>query len=312
MSRVALGFAALLLGACAPAAHTGQQALIARPGTETHVAAASVVKVESHRLPSTAAAHFADLSMLASLPACPAAGTHENVYYPRWRGRPAPVILFVHGGAWVAGSRWDVVGIEPLLSQLRQAGYAVVSIDYRLAPAAAWPAMLDDSRCALAHLRAQAPGLGLDPQRIGVLGYSAGAHLALLLGLELPPAERPTVVMDAAGPTDLTQPGFVGGNVSQIAREVFGVTGLDAPLLRQASPISYVRPGAPPVLIVHGTADTIVPLSQALKLAAALHRAGDTVDEAPMPGAGHGLLASPTPAVVAPFLAFLARYFPAS
>ena len=219
---------------------------------------------------------FADLEVRTGLLACPASGTAEDVYFPRWSGAPAPVVVFIHGGSWISGSRTDVQRAGPLLTALRSRGYAVVSIDYRLAPGARWPEMYDDAGCALRNLRADAAALGLDPAHIGVVGVSAGAQLALLLGFEAPPAQRPKFVIEISGPVDLTSPDFAAGN-AQVGAEVFGATTTTDPVLKAASPITYVAGGEPPVLIVHGTADTTVPYAQAQELQRALLQHGDPV-----------------------------------
>jgi acetyl esterase/lipase len=251
-------------------------------------------------------APFPDLAVLQGQPACPASGTLEDIYYPAWEGAPAPVVVFIHGGSWMLGSRTNVTSAEPLLSTLRGRGYAVVSVDYRLAPAYRWPAMLDDSRCALEHLRATAPQLGLDASRIALVGYSAGAQLALLLALDSPGSPRPAAVVELAGPVDLDQPDYVRGQVEMIGREVFGVTDPAAPLLREASPLAHVRGGDPPVLILHGTDDEAVPFAQSVELAAAMRRVGDTVALVPVSGADHSLL--PVAGLRPELWDFLARY----
>ena len=226
--------------------------------------------------------------MRTGLPACPAAATFEDVYYPRWAGKPAPVIVFIHGGSWVSGTRADVAQTEPLLTLLRTRGYAVVSIDYRLAPASRWPAMYDDSRCALANLVADAPALGLDATHVGVMGVSAGAQLALLLAFRLPAAQRPRFVIEVSGPVDLTSSDFSAGG-AQLGEEVFGASSSSDPVLRSASPITYVAAGDPPVLILHGTADQTVPFAQAQELQRALAAHHDVGQLVSIPNGTHDL-----------------------
>jgi acetyl esterase/lipase len=234
---------------------------------------------------------FGDMEVRTGLLACPAAGTAEDIYYPRWSGSPAPAIVFIHGGSWVSGSRTDVTQTEPLLSLLRGRGYAVVSIDYRLAPASRWPAMYDDSRCAFANLRRDAAALGLDPARIAALGVSAGAQLALLLGFELPISERPRFVIEISGPVDLTSPDFGSANAG-VGAQVFGATSASDPVLKSASPVTYAAAGDPPVLIVHGTADATVPFSQAQELQRVLQQHGDAVQLVSIPNGTHDLAGS--------------------
>ncbi|HEX6489267.1 MAG TPA: alpha/beta hydrolase [Candidatus Dormibacteraeota bacterium] len=231
---------------------------------------------------------FADFQVVTGALACAGSGTAEDIYYPRWTGAAAPAVVFIHGGAWTSGSRTDVRQTEPLPTVLRQRGYAVVSIDYRLAPGSRWPAMFDDARCALDSLRADAAGLGIDAQRIAVMGVSAGAQLALLLGFELPQSERPAAVIDVSGPVDLTSPEF-GYGKSAIGQQVFGAASSSDPVLRSASPVTYVAPGDPPVLILHGTADQLVPYDQALELQSALQKVNDKVQLVAIPNGTHDL-----------------------
>jgi acetyl esterase/lipase len=296
--KAALGAVLILAAACGPVAAHAPTA--ARSPGPTALAVATPTPVRP----------FADMAVATGQAACPATGQYEDIYYPDWPGRPVPAIIFIHGGGWTSGTRADVTAAEPLLTVLRSKGYAVVSIDYRLAPAYRWPAMFDDSRCALDNLRASAPALGIDPARIGVVGYSAGAQLALLLAFELPAAERPAAVAEISGPVDLTRPDFAAGESAAVGEQVFGTQDPNAPVLRQASPITYVQAGDPPVFILHGTADATVPYEQAQELADALRRAGDTVVLAPVAGGGHDLGPSAA-AAGAQLFAFLKTYFPA-
>ena len=184
-----------------------------------------------------------------------------DVYVPEGEG-PFPAVLVIHGGGWESGDRAQVKG---LAERIARRGYVVVNTTYRLAPGAIFPAQLQDVQQAVLWMRAQAATYQIDPTRIGAFGYSAGAHLAALLGGigEAGPLGQPGAAIKAvvAGgtPTDLSKwpagklvPQFIGGNRSQKPAEY-----------RAASPVSYVNAGDPPVFLYHGGADALVPIDHA-------------------------------------------------
>lgn len=164
---------------------------------------------------------------------------------------------------------------------LARAGFVTVSADYRLAPGATFPAQLDDVRATVRWLRAQALKLGIDPQRIGAWGVSAGAHLAGLLGtaaeaeLENPDAEhsaRVQAVGNVSGVMDFLDPAF---NVGPQHLPLFGAPQAQRlELAALASPVTHAGADAPPFLHLHGTHDDEVPVSQARRMHAALQKAG--------------------------------------
>jgi len=184
-----------------------------------------------------------------------------DVYVPEGEG-PFPAVLVIHGGGWESGDRAQVKG---LAERIARRGYVAVNTTYRLAPGAIFPAQLQDVQQAVLWMRAQAATYRIDPTRIGAFGYSAGAHLAALLGGigEAGPLGQPGAAIKAvvAGgtPTDLSKwpagklvPQFIGGNRSQKPAEY-----------RAASPVSYVNAGDPPVFLYHGGADALVPIDHA-------------------------------------------------
>lgn len=184
-----------------------------------------------------------------------------DVYVPEGEG-PFPAVLVIHGGGWESGDRAQVKG---LAERIARRGYVAVNTTYRLAPGAIFPAQLQDVQQAVLWMRAQAATYQIDPTRIGAFGYSAGAHLAALLGGigEAGPLGQPGAAIKAvvAGgtPTDLSKwpagklvPQFIGGNRSQKPAEY-----------RAASPVSYVNVGDPPVFLYHGGADALVPIDHA-------------------------------------------------
>jgi len=218
-----------------------------------------------------------------------------DLYRPRDpRATPAPLVVYVHGGAWRAGDKRGGVWFERIARALLAEGFAVASIDYRLAPTDPWPRQIEDVRCAFAFLRSAAPDRGLDPDRIAAWGTSAGAHLAALVALD--DAERtPVAFAGLYGIYDLTVEGL-----SDLIRlgvaDVFGVApGSDDPVLREASPALLASSGDPPVLLVHGVDDTVVPANQSMALEARLREAGVEVELILVENAEHQFLESKGP-----------------
>jgi acetyl esterase/lipase len=245
-----------------------------------------------------------------------------DLFIPDGALRP-PVVVWVHGGGWRYGSR----RLAPDLSRYFAAGgFVMAAIDYRLSQHATFPAQIQDLRTAIRWLRAIAPRYGFDAGRLGLMGSSAGGHLAALAALAPTDAfpESGTAayadrsmtvqaVVDGYGPTDFLQidahrppEGTVSedpetlllprGVTRSAEPESFESLLLGAPIescpdrVRAANPIAYVRPGAPPFLILHGTSDTTVPLHQSELLFDALAAHGTDVTLRIVEGLGHGFL----------------------
>ncbi|MFG1922316.1 alpha/beta hydrolase fold domain-containing protein [Cryptosporangium sp. NPDC048952] len=204
---------------------------------------------------------------------------------PEGFGRPVPAVVFLHGGGWLVGSRNAAgpafAGASPTpFERVALAGIAVASIDYRLSGEATWPAALHDAKAAVRWLRTRGPEAGLDPTRIAAWGESAGGHLAALLGLTsdfeggvgitgvssavktvvcwYAPSDLATVPTDPDAP-DSREALFLGAPVSAVPERA-----------AEASPITYAGEHAPPFLLLHGTADRLVPAQQSRRLADAL------------------------------------------
>jgi acetyl esterase/lipase len=208
---------------------------------------------------------------------------------------PFPLVLFVHGGAWRRGRR-DDMGMRTRhwapgpFARLAAAGFAVACVDYRLSGEAAFPAPLDDLRTALRRLTLRSAEFGTDTGRTVVWGESAGGHLASLLALTHtdPPLAGAVVWY---GPSDLTTPrgGFAPDDPNTPEALMLGATPASVPArARAASPLTQVRPDAPPFLLVHGDADTMVNVSHSQSLATALEKADSPVELWTMAGADHG------------------------
>jgi acetyl esterase/lipase len=218
--------------------------------------------------------------------------------------RPAPVAVYIHGGGFLLGNRApgglgallansDGALFTPLRQRLNDLGYLVASIDYRLAPAAPWPAPVTDAACAIRFLKANAAALRVDPHRIAAWGSSAGGTIVSLLGVAggrfdtgqyLDRSSSVNAVVDMFGAADLT--GFA--NAGGFSRTTLRLSlGDDPTLLRTASPATYLRPGAAPFLILHGTEDPL--FAQSLGFANQLRAAGDAATFLPVHGTGHQL-----------------------
>jgi acetyl esterase/lipase len=230
-------------------------------------------------------------------------GGHErqrlDLYLPK-EGELFPLIVWVHGGAWRAGSKDSC----PALSFVRE-GYAVASINYRLSQHAIFPAQIEDCKAAIRWLRASAGHYGIDAGRVGVWGSSAGGHLVAMLGTagdvkefekggHLQYSSRVEAVCDWFGPTDFTQMNKAGSTMDHDAANspeshlIGGPIQENKEKTSRANPITYVSRDDPPFLIMHGDKDPLVPINQSELLEAALKNAGVEVKFHAVKGAGHG------------------------
>jgi len=245
-----------------------------------------------------------------------------TLFAPDSVGNSHPAVLEVHGGAWQHGARLLSLSQSGPATDLVGAGFVVASIDYRLAPANPWPDQIIDAKCAVRYLRAHASDLGIDPDRIAALGTSAGGQLVSLLGTTGSsalwdtgpyPDESSAVdaVVDEFGPADLGATGWPLHSVAMI-RRVFGAApGTSSPVLTQASPVAHVAAGDPPFLIVQGTDDQVVPMSQSERFAAQLRADHVPVQLELVAGGRHGLETpgeNPSPPAIASLItAYLVR-----
>ena len=242
-----------------------------------------------------------------------------DVYSPSQREQPRPAVLLVHGGGFISGSRTDA-DIVAAARHLAQSGYVAFAVDYRLVdltqPGPAWPAPLDDVQRAVRWVRAHAATYGVNPERIGAYGISAGAGLAAHLGVRESPeptgddlaafSSRVSCVVALAGPMDGTIPS-VNPSDADVAQALLGGTVAQAPAVyRDASPVTHIDAASAPFLVVHGARDTVVPVAHARRLVAALREAGIAVDYVEVPEAGHDVFAWER--VGERTLAFLGRY----
>jgi acetyl esterase/lipase len=185
---------------------------------------------------------------------------------------PAPLVIAIHGGAWVSGDKKDMGG---MCTALAQAGFACATVQYRLAPASRWPAQLDDVQAAVRAARARATEFKIDPERIAATGASAGGHLALLLGSRDTRdtsaenqnlSSRVKAVLNVFGPTDLSKD-YEPNLANLISFQLMGKRLSEAgDVMKEGSPVTWITAKSAPVFTIHGTADRIVPVKQAVRL----------------------------------------------
>lgn len=209
---------------------------------------------------------------------------------------PFPAVILVHGGGWQAGNKTH---FRSLFDPLTRAGFAWFSVDYRLAPKFKFPACLEDVEAAVAWVRAHAAEYNIDPDRLALLGESAGGHLVELVATraENQAATRPTSVVALYAPSDLpalaTATQSRGINIKPMLNALFGRTELDAAalqLLKAASPVNHVKAGLPPFLLLHGTNDVLVPISQSIAFQAACQAVGVPCDLITVKNGPHGMV----------------------
>jgi acetyl esterase/lipase len=247
---------------------------------------------------------------------------HLDLYVPA-APQPAPVVVYLHGGGWLRGSRTDRAAER--LQPVAAAGVAVAAVQYRLSGQATFPAPLDDVRAAVRWLRAEGATFGVDAARVGAWGASAGGHLAALAALcpDARDAELGDSSVQAAvtwfATTDLLAratdvpegplPPFVSGPplVPSFEARLLGLaaTADDPERARAASPLHHVHAGAPPFLVAHGDADGLVPSTHSRRLVTALRAAGVDTSFLLLGGANHEDPAFDTPASLGAVSGFL-------
>lgn len=221
--------------------------------------------------------------------------TTMDVYVPDEAGLH-PGVLFIHGGTWRHGSKGEYTSAA---SRLARSGYVTATINYRLAPGNKYPAEVQDCVCALSFFRAHAAEYKLDPARVAVMGYSAGGHLAALVGVaadapvhrpDCPsgPTGKPAAVIAGAGWYDFR------GLDTWWLRDFLGPGPNEDPVeYAAASPITYVGPHEPPFLFINGSADWLAHIRQAREMRDALLASGNQAELLQVTGGGH-LLNAPT------------------
>jgi len=221
-----------------------------------------------------------------------------DIYSPPAGDVARPAVLVIHGGGWKQGSRADIADHA---RRFAEAGYVAFNVDYRLTPSGQFPNAVQDCVCALAYVRANAAELGIDPDRVATYGYSAGGHLASMLGVAAgqdavaPDCEwgdtgPANAVVSGAGPQDM---GMLP-EVDAVVDFVGGTRAAVPELYAAASPISYVAEGAPPTLFITGDADWFVDIEQSRMMQRALDAVGVETRLLSIPGGGHLLNRGPS------------------
>jgi acetyl esterase/lipase len=223
---------------------------------------------------------------------------------------PFPVVLFFHGGGWQQGNKSHM---HKWIRKFAERGYVGVTVAYRFAPEYRWPSQIEDAKEAVRFLRAHAAEYNIDPQRVGVMGESAGGYLALMLGVtnlkdslegesqfpEVSSAVQGVVSYFSA--TDFTTPrkelspelkqemlNYYKKPLDQVLRDFTGATSKDDPRLTRISVLPYVDENDAPVLIFQGDMDPFVSLEHAIKLKKKLEEAGVPHELVVVKGGGHG------------------------
>jgi len=215
-----------------------------------------------------------------------------------------PTAIWVHGGGFVAGDKAPYP--KTLLDPLAERGYAWFSVNYRLAPAHLFPAETDDVEAAIHFIKVHAEQFKVNPDRLVLIGESAGGHLVSFVGASHQPENRVAAVVSFFGEHDLVDrthpkgPCMVDGKVIPdpgpicLSPGLAKFLGIDKPgpeaekIIRRASPAAYIKPDMPPYLLIHGTKDYNVPIEQSVVMCAAMKKAGASCELISIEGGGHG------------------------
>jgi acetyl esterase/lipase len=231
---------------------------------------------------------------------------------------PLPLIVHIHGGGWRGGSKFPC----PFLVLVNR-GYAVASIEYRFSQKAVFPAQIQDCQAAIRWLRGHAGKYGLDAEKVGVIGGSAGGHLSALVGTAggakafpqiggfsdqsddvqcvcdiFGPANFATVMQQAADDKNVRNIFKFNSDSDPYALLIGGNLETDREKVAAVSPVHYITADDPPTLILHGTHDALVPYAQSVELAESLRAKGVPVWLQTLPGSGHGGAAFSKPSVM--------------
>jgi alpha-L-fucosidase 2 len=220
-----------------------------------------------------------------------------------------PAVVWVHGGGFTRGDRTAFPAA--LADAVRGAGFAWITVDYRLAPRYPFPAATDDVESAVAYLKAHAADLRIHPDRLVLMGESAGGLLVSYVGLRHRPGNGVAAVVSFYGEHDLVRRTHPSGGCFNdgkfvpnphpgspqfcLSRGLAAFLGISGPgpeserIIGAASAINHVRKPMPPYLLIHGTADLHVPFDQSVVMFEAIHRAGGRCDLYAVDGGGHGM-----------------------
>jgi len=236
-----------------------------------------------------------------------------DIYMPPKQTGPKPLVLYIHGGGWVAGHTRHSgasANFPAVLARLASEGFVVASLEYRLAGEARFPAQLQDARAALRFLKSNAAKYGIDPSRTGIWGGSAGGHLSALTAASCGVAKLDPAGTSAEPGSECVQAAVIWYGVFDFAALAAsrpgGTDGSAARLLgckeacsdqdyASASPVTYIDDKDPPFLLIHGTDDKTVPVAQSHIAEARMKAAGEPVEAVYIDGVDHSFIGK-TPA----------------
>ena len=203
---------------------------------------------------------------------------------------PFPTAILVHGGGWVAGDKQQY--ITYIFQPLTEANFAWFSINYRLAPQFKFPADTDDVAAAIRWVKANAARYKVDPQRIALIGESAGGHLVSYVGAQSDPSTGVAAVVSMYGIHDFITASIAWHPIPEEILKLFGISEVDAqsaPILVKASPVVYIRKDMAPYLLMHGSKDEDVPYEQSVEMCDKMKKAGARCELITIEGAPHGM-----------------------
>ena len=217
-----------------------------------------------------------------------------DIYHQKNLAEAAPVLVFIHGGGWKKGDKADY---RRYLVDFAQRGYVTATLSYRFSQEASFPAAVNDVKCAIRWLKTHASEYFINPEKVAVIGGSAGGHLAMMIGYssDVPELEgecidstvnsRVQAVVNLYGPSDLT----TNRSVETPSVKTFIGKSADEALedYKMASPVTFLTPDDPPTLIFHGTLDELVPVEQSDKLKAKLDKIGISAEYHKLKGWPH-------------------------
>jgi len=219
-----------------------------------------------------------------------------TVALPEGRDEKTPIVILIHGGAWIAGDKTDLAGMQQVLLQ-NQIGS--ISINYRfVSENHHFEGLMEDVGLALAAVTANAEEWGIRTAHYQLLGASAGAHMALLYAYGFQRENEVSAVISVAGPTAFPDEFLAVAALGPLKVPIEAMAGAPiatpySPRFSAAGPISYLT-DAVPTLLIHGTADTTVPYALSTALEEALENNGKTVQLITLDGVGHDFLVDPT------------------
>lgn len=218
-----------------------------------------------------------------------------DVWYRHDVKTPSPTLVFIHGGGWIFGSKEGaILNFLPYMEM----GWTIVNVEYRMASQSLAPAAVEDTRCALRWVFRNAKQYNFDTNKIVLSGQSAGGHLSLISGM-LPNGTgldnncygdedlKVAAIINWYGISDVNDL-LEGKNLRSWAKMWMGSQPNAAEIARKVSPLTYVRAGLPPILSIHGDADSVVPYSQSVRLHAALDKVKSPNKFITIKGGNHG------------------------